>query len=161
MYRQFAPGSGVLADIREEKFCQLIAKGRLPKDARAESGLPKHRSVNKMMGWPRIKDRLDHLFQLAAMNAVMSRQGILEQVAEERRMASLGGQHAAALKALEMLGTELHGMWTKKIEVGGPGDFDKLSEIELKQYIQDKLAELGLATKLVDEEEPLAIPPPQ
>jgi len=134
----------VLFDAREEKFAQFIAQGLDPKAARAQSGLPKSRPLKRLLAEPRIKDRIDHLLQIAANRTVLSRMDILDGIKEEWRLARAAAQHGAALKAAEMLGTELHGMFRKQLEVGRVGEFEAKSEEELREYITNQMKELGL-----------------
>lgn len=139
---------GVLFDLREEKFAQFCAQGLEPKDARTQAGYPKSGkwSVKKLMAESRVRERIDALMERAASRAVLTRMEVLDGVLEEWRLARAVSQHGAALKAAEMYGGELHGMFRKQLEVGKVGDFDGQSEQELRAYIEKQMKELGMET---------------
>ncbi len=145
---------GVLYDFKEERFCQLVTQGLEPKDARRQAGYPKSPgkwSVRKLLVEPRIRDRIDSLREGAANRAVLSRMDILDGIREEWRLARAVAQHGAALKAAEMLGSELHSMFTKKVELGKVGDFENQTEEQLRVYIENQMKELGMsAPKLIE-----------
>ena len=133
-----------LADPREEKFCQLVAEGLSPTQAKLEAGLQVSRRIATLMAAERIQTRIAELLDAAAKKAVLTRAGLLDELDQERRLARAAGQHSAALKAIEMLGQELFGMFRKQMEIGKPGEFDALSEDDLRKFILKKVADLGL-----------------
>lgn len=147
----------LLADVREEQFAQLVASGKTVKDARKEAGYPHGGkwSMKRLMIEPRIKERIDELRSRAAHQAVLSRVDILNGIVEEWRLSRLAAQHGASLKAAEMLGSELHGMFRKQMEVGRPGEFDSMTEDQLKVFIADQLKLIGLTPAQLIEAEPL------
>ncbi len=137
---------GVLFDPRHERFAQLVAAGNSPREAKHMIKMPTgiNWSVKRLMNNQAIRARIDELLAQAARKAMLSRVGIIEGVQEEWRLARIAGQHAAALKAAEMLGSELHNMFRNKVEVGRVGEFDGKSEAELREYILSQMKELGL-----------------
>src|SRR5579864_6090847 len=140
----------VLTDIREEKFCQLVAQGRAPHDAKLESGLPKGRSITMLLRQDRIQGRVTELLDAAASKAALTRAGLIEEVHQEWKLARAAGQHSASLKAAEMLGQELFGMFRKQLEVGKPGEFDAMDEDSLRKFILKKVSDLGLTVNQLD-----------
>lgn len=141
-----ADAVGVLFDPRHERFAQLVAAGKTPYEAKRAIKMPQGPSwtVKSLMANQPIKARIDELLAQAAKKAMLTRVGIIEQVQEEWRLARIAGQHAAALKAAEMLGGELHSMFRNKVEIGRTGEFDEKSEEELREFILNQMKELGL-----------------
>lgn len=136
----------VLFSQREEKFAQLVAQGIDPQAAKVQAGYPPKGkwSLKRLVAEPRINQRIQELTQSAANRAMLTKVDILEGIKEEWRLAREAAQHGAALKAAEMLGSELHGMFRKQLEIGRPGEFEGKSEAELREYIEKQMADLGL-----------------
>jgi phage terminase small subunit len=55
---------------------------------------------------------------------------------------------AGANKALELIGSEV-GMFVKKVETGGPGDFEKLSDDEIERRIKETENALGITQSAI------------
>lgn len=139
--------TGVLFDPRHERFAQLIASGLTPYEAKRQIKMPSGSAwaVKNLLARPEIKSRIDELLAGAAKKAQLTREGIIKEVQEEWTLARIAGQHAAALKAAEMLGSELHNMFRNKVEIGRVGEFEGKSEEELKQFILSTMKELGMS----------------
>lgn len=144
----------VLFDIRQEKFCQLVVSGLKPAEARRNAGCPKKWRLKDLLHTPPTSTRIEELLEGTAKRIQLDKKGFLEEVREEWRLARAVSQHSAALKAAEMLGQELHGMFRKQVEVGRPGEFDGMDADQLKEYIMEQLKEMGLnvedASKIID-----------
>jgi hypothetical protein len=138
---------GVLYDVREERFAQLVVRGAKPAQAKVEAGYSPKRPLRGLLMEPRIAARIKELMERAANKAVLSRTDILERVAEDWDKARSLGQMSAALKAAEMVGKELHKMFVDRKEIGTAGEFDTKSEAELRDYISK---ELGLAPRQIE-----------
>jgi hypothetical protein len=139
--------TGVLYDIREERFCHFVATGIPPRVARTQAGYPKGTrwSLKRLLSEPRIKKRLDELMEGVAKRAQLSRAKILDDIAEEWRLARANKQHSAALKAAEMLGSELHGMFRKQVDLTTRDEFSGMSSEELRGFIFKQLKQMGLS----------------
>ena len=138
---------GILFDVRAEKFCQLIASGMKPGEARRAAGCPGQWKLKDLLHTPPTSTRIEELLEGTAKRIQLDRKGFIDEVREEWRLARACSQHSAALKAAEMLGQELHGMFRKQIEVGRPGEFDGMSADQLKEYIENQLKEMGLTAE--------------
>jgi hypothetical protein len=57
----------------------------------------------------------------------------------------------AANQALKLIGMEAHGMFVEKLEVGGPGDFARLTDDELFARVQTEAAALGLSADATEQ----------
>lgn len=148
-----AENIGVLFDPRHERFAQLVASGKTPREAKKLIKMPagKAWSVKALMANQPIKARIDELLKQSAKKAMLTRAGIIQGVQEEWTLARIAGQHAAALKAAEMLGSELHNMFRNKLEIGKVGEFDDKSEEELKEFILSQMKELGMVEQVKKE----------
>jgi len=51
---------------------------------------------------------------------------------------------AAANQALKLIGLECHGMFVEKLEVGNPGDFARLTDVELRARVEADAQALGM-----------------
>jgi hypothetical protein len=135
---------GVLFDVRRERFCQLIVSGLKPGEARQQAGCPKKWRIKDLLHTPPTSTRIEELMEGTAKRIQIDKKGFIEELREEWRLARAVSQHSAALKAAEMLGQELHGMFRKQLEIGRPGEFDGMSADQLKVYILEQLKEMGL-----------------
>lgn len=137
----------VLADVREEQFCQfLVAGGLPPRQAATQAGYPPKKNLKKLLALPRIQSRLTELNINFGRQIAKTKEQILNRVYEIHMAAHAAGQHAAALRGLEMYGQETHGMFRKQLEIGRAGEFDQMDETQLRQFIADKMKELGVET---------------
>lgn len=57
---------------------------------------------------------------------------------------------AGANNALKLLGMECYGMFIERVEIGGPGDFSRLTDDELAKRAFDDAAALGLPAEAVE-----------
>lgn len=137
---------GVLFDHRHERFAQLVASGKSAREAKKMISMPagKAWTAKALIANQLIRSRIDELLESAAKKAALTRAAIIEGVQDEWKLARSAGQHAAALKAAEMLGSELHNMFRNKVEIGKVGEFDGKSEEELREFILSQMKELGM-----------------
>ncbi len=133
---------GVLRKLEDERFCQLVVAGREPEDAyRDIGGTAKHASAaaEHKLRKPLIRRRVEELMDVGARKAMLSRSQILQRIYEDWELSRKLGQMSAAATNAKLMGSELHRMFVERKEVGGPGDFDKLTADELVQYIKGQL----------------------
>lgn len=133
---------GVLRNLDDERFCQLVVAGREPEDAyRDIGGTAKHAGVaaERKLKKPLIRRRVEELMDVGARKAMLSRSQILQRIYEDWELSRKLGQMSAAATNAKLMGSELHRMFIERKEVGGPGDFDKLTADELVQYIKGQL----------------------
>jgi len=133
--------SSVLRNPRHELYAQGRAEG-LSRDAAAHKAGYKGKAVH-LEASPHIKTRVAELLALSAVRSELSRRDILERIFQDWELARKLGQVPAALKAAELMGREMHKMFTERKEIGGPGDFDNKTEDELRDIIKKELTDLG------------------
>lgn len=141
---------GVLRNINDERFCQLVVAGREPADAyRDIGGEAKNpgRAAETKMRRKIIRKRIEELLDVGARKAMLSRSQILQRIFEDWELSRKLGQMAAAATNAKLMGSELHKMFIDRKEIGGPGDFDAKTPEELLEYIKGELAELGADAK--------------
>jgi hypothetical protein len=138
-------GTNVLRNPQYELYAQGIVRGLSKLQAYQQAGYrgEKASSVTHISSKPEIKARIRELLDNASKRAELSRKDILDRIFQDWELARKLGQCASALKAGELMGRELHHMFTERKEIGGPGDFDSKSEDELRQIVADGLKQLG------------------
>lgn len=154
-----------LENTKYEHFAQLVSNGESPPSAYVLAGYSDKGAVqssNRLLKNADICSRIAYLRSFkenkheAAVSQAMENVGInkewvLAQLVENVKMAKSAepvkdsegnntGEYKqnlpAANKALELIGTEL-GMFITKIEKGGVGEFERLSDAELEKRIAD------------------------
>ena len=147
-----------LKNAKHERFCQERAKGATADAAYAKAGYkPNRHNAARLSTNEHIVARLSELTERAANKAVVDKAWVLERLRlnAETCMAmdfvrapdgtpttAVTHNPAAANKALELLGKEL-GMFIDRTEVGRPGDFERMAEDELSDFIRTEAASLG------------------
>lgn len=153
-----------LKNAKHEHFCQLVSNGESAtrayvlagySDKGAKQGASRlltNDDVCLRIECLRGQKELMHKETVTAViqNAGISKEWIIEQLVENVAMAKSAipvldsegiptGEYkqnlAAANKALELLGSEL-GMFIKKVETGGPGDFERMTDDELERQLE-------------------------
>ena len=137
--------AGVLRNPQHEIYAQARAAGCSKDEAYQKAGFKGKtvQSVNLIAAKPHIRERIKELLESSARRAELSRRDILDRIFQDWELARKLGQVPAALKAAELMGRELHRMFTERKEIGGPGDFDNKTEDELRDIIHGSLKDLG------------------
>lgn len=65
-----------------------------------------------------------------------------KKTGEAREVEVVMRDAGAANRSLELLGREFR-MWIERAEVGGPGEFARMNDVELEKFIAEKQNELG------------------
>ena len=109
----------------------------------------------------RVRAAIDVKRHEIAAKVMLDRAWVLERLMEnaevalgwrtQRQMRIVGNElveveahfpdRASANRALELIGKEI-GMFVNRLEVGGPGEFDSMTDKELRVMIESELAEL-------------------
>ncbi len=160
---------------RNERFAVLVAAGRSQTDADLEAGYePESRgtarsSASELASIPGVSERITQL--VAEFTDAIGRRYVAEALAEmvtasyvrgrlvqEDLAASAEGQHAAAIRALELLGKDV-GLWreTETPQLHLHAALDQLTPDELRALASMPLS--GEADDAWPEEDPVALPP--
>jgi hypothetical protein len=137
-----AMNRGLLRNPRYELYAQGVASGLSRFEAYQKAGF-KGKSCSSIDRRPEVQHRIKEILDSAASRAELSRKDILDRIFEDWQLARKLGQMAAALKAGELMGKEMHRMFVERKEVGGPGDFDNKTEDELREMIAKDIHDLG------------------
>src|SRR6266478_6938274 len=148
--------SNVLRNTQHEIFAQARFAGFNKEEAYQKAGFKgkSSQAINRIDAKPEVRQRIKELLEGSARRAELTRKDILDRIFQDWELARKLGQVASALKAGELMGRELHRMFTERKEIGGPGDFDSKTEDELREIVRDGLKDLGW-----DQEEDIPIPP--
>jgi hypothetical protein len=149
-----AIGSTVLANHRRELFAQLLVQGFTAVDAYEKAGYKRHDgNACTLAKHPEVQVRLEEIrgelsadFPLGtsaiAARANVTPESLKNEAEEVRVQAMANGQLSAAINAIKEKGV-LSGKRVERSEVGGPGEFDHMSDEELHAEIMREIAELG------------------
>ena len=141
-----APNTGNrLRSVRHELYCQGVAGGLSRTGAYQAAGFKgkKPGAYATLDNNPLVQRRIEELLKQISAKSELSRRAILDRIFQDWELARKLGQVPAALKAAELMGREMHKMFTERKEIGGPGDFDNKSETELRDIIAKELVDLG------------------
>jgi len=164
-----ADGKTYKLTIRQERFCQEYIRSDSKSAAyrkayNCQDAKPKtvNQNASKLLTNTNVQFRIEQLKAAVMRQTTLSRAWVLEHLMENAAVclgkkklrmsrASKGGDvhevevtahdASAANRALELLGKEA-GMFVDRREVGGPGDFARMGDTELLEYIRQQQAEL-------------------
>ena len=157
--------STALPNHRRELFAQLLVQGFTAVDAHEKAGYKRHDgNACTLAKHPEVQARLEEIRgELAAAtgfpvgtNAIAARakvtaESLIDEAEQVRVLAMDRGQCGAANGAIKEKGV-LSGVRIERSEVGLPGEFDHMSDEELRQSIIDQARELGFI--MVESSEP-------
>jgi hypothetical protein len=92
-----------------------------------------------------IRRRLTEINNKVAARTVVTAETLIDEAEEVRVRAMEINQLSAANTAIKGKGI-LTGKWVERAEVGGPGDYENLSDDELEQQIMARVARLGFTS---------------
>lgn len=159
----------ILKNAKHERFAQELAKGADCAQAYVTAGFrPNPGNARRLRADEAVLKRIEALLSereavhaqataITIEKAGLTKQWIIERLQEnvERSMQAIAvkdakgeptGKYkydgAVANRALELLGKEL-GMFIDRKEVGGAGDFERMSDQELNDFIAREMAHFG------------------
>jgi|SRR6266704_3434790 len=137
--------NNVLRNPQHEIYAQARFAGLSPREAYQRAGYKgkSPQQWKRIDAVPDVRQRLKELLELSARRAELTRKDILDRIYQDWELCRKLGQMSASLKAAELMGRELHKMFTERKEIGGPGDFDSKTEEELREIVRDGLKDLG------------------
>jgi hypothetical protein len=151
--------STALPNHRRELFAQLLVQGFTAVDAYAKAGYKRHDgNASTLARHPEVEARLEEIrgdlaadFPLGtsaiAAKANVTAESLMDQAETILARAMDSHQYGAAVSALKeksILSGKLSGKRIERSEVGLPGEFDHLSDDELRDEIVREVRELGL-----------------
>lgn len=137
----------VLANPKNERFAQELAKGKTADEAYVLAGYKENRgNAATLKAKQSILKRVQEIQGRAAEKAGVTRERILDALARIA-FAPVGSDHikTADIRAACMDLAKIEGHVVDRAEVGGPGDFDRMDDEELARHVASEAAELGIA----------------
>jgi hypothetical protein len=99
--------------------------------------------TSRLAGDGRIRRRVKGLPAAAAEHVALSRADMIQMMLADQEEARANGQMAATIHAAELLGRELHGMFTERREVIKRDDLRKVPEIDLYEQAAQHVEFMG------------------
>jgi phage terminase small subunit len=138
----------ILDKPKHEKLAQELALGTNQTDAYERAGYARDDShASRLAGDGRIRARVEELqadaAKLVADRIALSRADMIAMLMSDREEARANKQMATALRATELLGRELHGMFTERREVVTKDDVRQLTDAELHEQMAQAVEAMG------------------
>lgn len=134
----------VLDKPRHEKLAQQLALGANQADAYEAAGYARDDGhASRLAGDGRIRGRVREIQAEAAKHVALSRADMIEMLISVHEEARANKQMSAAIRAAELLGRELHGMFTERREVTNRDDIRQLSDAELYERMAQAAEAIG------------------
>ncbi len=148
-----------LKNPRHERHVQGLAAGKTSDQAYVDAGFkPDRHNAARLTTKDHIQARLAELQRKAAEKAVVDKAWVLRRLREnvERAMqiepvldakgkptGVFNYQGSVANQAIKLLGQDM-GMFVERKEVGKPGEFDQLTDAEIKRELEREFKALGI-----------------
>lgn len=109
---------GALRNGRQEVFAQEIARGASQAAAYVDAGYQDNRkNASRMRTYEVVNQRIEEIQADRSKRLALSRDDILEMILDDRREAKEFHQFATAVRVSELVGRELHSMFTDKKQI--------------------------------------------
>jgi hypothetical protein len=144
----------VLANNRRELFAQLVFQGFTAVDAYEKAGYKRHDgNACTLANHPEILARLEEIrgeqtgfpvgTRAIAARTKVTVESLIEDSEKVLQRAMEVNQLGAANAAIKGKAI-LSGNWTEHLEVGGPGEFDNMTDDDLELALIERVQKLGL-----------------
>lgn len=128
----------VLTNAKWERFAQELAKGKSQTEAYSAAGYKGDRTnASRLATNGNIIARVAELQERGAKRAEITIESLTDMLREDRELARELKQPAAAVSAVDKL-AKLYGHMIERKEVGRPGDFSRMTEDELDDFIASR-----------------------
>jgi hypothetical protein len=132
-----------LENPRHERFVQALFEGKPANKAYEEAGYKAHDgNCIRLRGNERVRARLAELQGQVAKKTAVTVESLLEELEQARVRADSLSQLSAAVRATAEK-AKISGLLVQRVEVGGPGEFDKCQtedqviEITVQGFIEE------------------------
>ena len=132
-----------LPNIRQELFAQNLVKGMSAAKAYREAGYA-HNESNciRLKGNERVSNRIEELLKTTETELKVTVESMTNVYADLLNGARSAGNFNAAKGAADSL-AKLHGLMIDRKEAGAPGDFSRMDDDQLRQYVSASIAEIS------------------
>lgn len=138
----------VLSNWRQERFARNIAKGMSQSQAYIKAGYKastpnvKWSGASRLLRVVKVNDRVMEILSKDETKLRVTRNSMTNLYAELVRDAkSVGNMNAA--KGLADSLAKLHGLMVERQESGAPGDFSRMDDDQLREYVEAAITEAG------------------
>jgi hypothetical protein len=132
------------------RFSRALATGMRPYEAAMAAGYPDGPSAKsnarKRACRPDVRCIVAEIRKPAAERLNITQEELIRRADQIFELAIPAGQLGAAVNALKELGI-LSGKRIERAERGEPGEFDRMSDDELRQAVADRAEQLGFVRK--------------
>ena len=129
---QGAKGMRQRLNPMQKKFCREYVKSGIGKDAASIAGYKEpNNGAIRLLKKPAILAYIDSLEAKAESATILTKTKVLERLSHEAMNCKSG---SVRVRALELLGKH-YGMFIERVEHGGVGEFDNMSDDELRADI--------------------------
>ena len=134
----------MLENPKHERFAQELSKGKTAGEAYVNAGYKANDgNASTLKGNQKIADRVAELLERAAIRAEVTVESLIGEAEEVRVKALESGQFNAAIQAIKEKGV-LSGRRIERAETGKPGDFSRMNDVELREFIAERAGRVGL-----------------
>ena len=150
-----------LPNMRQELFAQNLVKGMTQNRAYIKAG---YTANTPQAGWSnasrlirddKVSNRIDELLKTTETELKVTVESMTNLYADLLQGARSAGNFNAAKGAADSL-AKMHGLMIDRKETGAPGDFSRMDDDQLKQYVSATVAEIsggGSSPERADPEE--------
>jgi phage terminase small subunit len=127
-----------LPNARQERFAQELAKGKTAGDAYAAAGYkPNPRNADRFKKNQEIMSRVAEIMERGAVRAEISRANVLSRLdAAAKRAGEMKGPAAVQAERGALMDiAKLEGWIIDKSETGAPGEFARMTDAQLRDFI--------------------------
>jgi hypothetical protein len=123
---------------RQEKFVQYLAEGKTATEAYALAGYrPSRANASHLLDNPDVIERLRQITTNRGVAAAVTAEDLIEQNQKVFDAAYNAKQFSAAVGANKEISI-LSGIRVERSEIGGPGEFDHMSDDELRRGLIER-----------------------
>lgn len=131
-----------LENARQELFAQHVASGTTLIEAHEAAGYtPDYGNASHLTSNHNVKQRIEELQQYTCDLTQFTVASLVARADELRALAIKESQISAGVAAVKEIGI-LTGLRIDRREVGAPGEFERLSDDELKHFIASENAKM-------------------
>jgi hypothetical protein len=132
-----------LPNVRQELFCQNIVKGMSALKAYEAAGYKKHwDNPYKLKGRKRVSERILELLKTTETDLKVTVESMTNVYADILLSAKKVGNFNAAKGAADSL-AKMHGLMIDRKETGAPGDFSRMDDDQIREFISATASEIG------------------
>lgn len=144
----------ILANANHERFCREIVKARF-RGNRQRAGIayraagytaklepadnaPADNCAYRLLGDARIQQRIGEIIRAMNKRHDVTEDSLLEELEQARQKAWISDNGASAMVQATVAKAKIAGLMIERKETGRPGDFENMSDDQLRAWIADR-----------------------